>query len=171
MKRIIYLSCFIFFSFSAFSQNALIRSHFELNLGIGRRAYINSHDYVLRGMSSVNYVQKINNVFYLKTGYDLNYWDVTYDPVTNKGYLLRATSYEHFAHAWFLGGEIAMNKVIFQGGYARYFYFKQLPQYNIKGYTKIGFKYLITKNLYAGFFLKAHSYEADYMDFGLGMKF
>ena len=189
MKRIIFLSCFIFFSFLAFSQNALNRSHFELNIGIGRRAYINSHDYkplinityssiissipikILRGMSSVNYVQKINNVFYLKTGYDLNYWDVTYDPATNKGYLLRATSYEHLAHAWFLGGEIAMNKVIFQGGYARYFYFKQLPQYNIKGYTKIGFKYLITKNFYAGFFLKAHSYEADYMDFGLGVKF
>lgn len=171
MKKSRIILVFMLISLSAFSQNAINRNHFEVNVGMGRRAYINSHDYVLRGMGSINYLYKINSVFYLKTGYDLNYWDVTYDASNNNGYLLRATSLEHFAHAWFVGGEIVMNNVVFQGGYARYLYFKQLPQYNIKGYTKIGFKYLITKNIYTGFFLKAHSYEADYMDFGLGIKF
>lgn len=156
----------------SFAQKALNRSHGEINLGIGKRAYINSRDAQLRGMLSANYVQRINNVFYLKTGIDINYWDHKFDGNYNgRGYQLTATSYEHYAYAWFLGGEIVMNKIVFQGGLAKYLYFKHLPQYDVNYYSKIGFKYLINKHLYAGFFLKAHSYEADYMDFGLGYKF
>ena len=171
MKRYSLLFC-MFCCYSAlFAQTAsLQRSHFDMNVGIGRRAYINSHEGVVKGMASINYVQKINNVFYLKTGLDAMYWDVTYYATTGKGYLLTSTSYEHFAYAWFLGGEIVMNKVVFQGGMSKYLYFKHLSQYDVNYFSKIGFKYLITPRLNVGFFLKAHSYEADYMDFGIGLK-
>ncbi len=172
IKKIIFILLFITLGYNSQAQVSLNRSHAEINLGLGRRAFINTRKAQLRGMFSANYVQKINNVFYLKTGLDINYWDHVYDGNYNgPGYQLTATSYEHLAYAWFLGGEIVMNKVIFQGGVARYIYFKHLPQYDVNYYTKIGFKYLITKHVYAGFFLKAHSYEADYMDFGLGYKF
>ncbi len=163
---------FVIISTASFAQSSLNRSHVELNLGLGRRAYINSREAMLRGMGSVQYVQRINNVFYIKSGLDVNYWDHKFDDnYSGRGYQLTATSYEHFAYAWFLGGEIVMNKVVFQGGAARYIYFKHLAQYDVNYYTKIGFKYLITPNLNVGFFLKAHSYEADYMDFGIGYKF
>lgn len=172
MKRILLVLIIGLMSSFSQAQVSLNRSHAELNLGIGRRAYINTHKAQIRGMISANYVQKINNVFYLKTGLDVNYWEYAFDGNYNgPGYQLTATSYEQFAYAWFLGGEIVMNKIIFQGGMARYIYFKHLPQYDVNYYTKIGFKYLITKHVYTGFFLKAHSYEADYMDFGLGYKF
>lgn len=177
MKRVYISLIFLLFGLLSFAQVSLNRSHAEFNLGLGRRAYINSKEAQLRGMASLNYVYRINDVFYLKTGLDINYWDHKFDGNFNgPGYQLIATSYEHFAYAWFLGGEIVMNRVIFQGGAARYLYFKHLPTKEIFNrevnyYTKIGFKYLITKNLYAGFFLKAHSYEADYMDFGIGVKF
>lgn len=181
MKTVkLFILILLLISASSEAQVSLNRSHAEINLGIGRRAYINSKDAQLRGMASLNYVYKINNVFYLKTGLDINYWDHKFDGNFNgPGYQLIATSYEHFAYAWFLGGEIVMNRVIFQGGAARYIYFNHLSDEQLKisfnrkvnYYTKIGFKYLITKHVYAGFFLKAHSYEADYMDFGLGYKF
>lgn len=159
------------------AQASLNKSHVELNIGLGRRAYINSKEAMLRGMGSVQYVHRINNVFYVKSGLDVNYWDHKFNGNFNgKGYQLIATSYEHFAYAWFFGAEIVMNKVIFQGGAAKYLYFKHLPtkeifKREVNYYTKIGFKYLITPNLNVGFFLKAHSYEADYMDFGIGYKF
>lgn len=180
MKRIILTYLFLFYGLISSAQSSLNRSHVELNLGIGRRAYINSKEAQLRGMASLNYVYKINKVFYLKSGLDINYWDHKFDGnFSGPGYQLIATSYEHYAYAWFFGGEIAMNRVIFQGGAASYLHFKHLPDdyliqtfgRKVNYYTKIGFKYLITKNLNAGFFLKAHSYEADYMDFGLGYKF
>ena len=177
MKRTYLTFLFVLYTLICSAQKSLERSHFEVNLGLGRRAYINSKDAQLRGMASLNYVHRINTVFYLKTGLDVNYWDHKFDGnFAGPGYQLIATSYEHFAYAWFVGGEIAMNRVIFQVGAAWYLYFKHLPTQEIFNrdvnyYTKIGFKYLITKNLNAGFFLKAHSYEADYMDFGLGYKF
>lgn len=171
--RILFISLFfISLSLTSFSQVSLNRSHLELNVGIGKRAYINSNKGMFRSMGSINYNQRFNNVFYIKTGLDVNYYDIPYDGNSSgPGYILTSTSLEHFSYAWFLGGEIVMNKIIFQGGMSRYLYFKHLPQYDVNYYSKIGFKYLITPHLNLGFFLKAHSYEADYMDFGFGYKF
>lgn len=171
--RSVFIFCLILLVYcKSNAQSALNRSHLEFNIGIGKRAYINSRDGMFRSMASLNYNYRINNVFYLKSGLDVNYYDIPFNGDYNaKGYILTSTSLEHFSYAWFLGAEIVMNKVIFQGGMSRYLYFKHLPQYDVNYYSKIGFKYLITPHLNFGFFLKAHSYEADYMDFGLGYKF
>ncbi len=147
------------------------RSHFELNLGIGKRAYINSNKGILKGTFSTNYNWRIHEVIDLKTGIDVMYWDITYQPDKGIGYLNSGSSYEHFAYAFFTGIDFKMNKLLLQFGVGRYLYYKSIPNYNLKYYSKMGFKYMITDHLTAGFFLKAHSYEADYLDFSLGWKF
>lgn len=154
------------------AQPSLNRSHAEVNIGMGRRAYINSKDAMLRGMLSANYNYKINTVFYVRSGLDLNYYDHAFNgDYLGPGYILTATSYKKYSVGLFLGGEVVMNRIIFQGGMSRYIYYKPLPQYNLKYYSRIGFKYLISPHVNVGFFLKAHNNEADYLDFGIGYKF
>lgn len=172
MKKSSVIFLFFFFSITANAQYSLDKSHIELNAGIGRRAYINSKDAMLRGMLSLNYNYKINNVFYLRSGLDLNYYDHAFNgDYKGPGYILTATSYEKYSVGLFLGGEIVMDKIIFLGGMSRYVYYKPLAQYNMKFYSKLGFKYLISPHINVGFFLKAHANEADYLDFGIGYKF
>jgi hypothetical protein len=172
MKKFAVLMCFLFAVCFANAQPSLNRSHAELNIGAGRRAYINSKNAMLRGMLSANYNYKINNVFYLRSGLDLNYYEHAFNgDYSGPGYILTATSQENYSVGLFLGGEVVMNRIIFQGGMSRYIYYKPLPQYNLKYYSRIGFKYLISPHVNVGFFLKAHNNEADYLDFGIGYKF
>ncbi len=172
MKKISYILLFLFFAFEASAQRSLNRNHFETNIGIGRRAYINSKSAMLRGMFSINYNYHVNNVFYLRTGLDVNYYDHVFNgDYYGLGYIVKSTSLEKYSYGLFLGGEIVMNRIVFQGGMTRYLYYKPLPQYNFKYFSRIGFKYLVSPHFNVGFFLKAHANEADYLDFGIGYKF
>lgn len=155
----------------------LDRSTWEVHVGLGHRAYINSKEGVLRGTASLNYNWRIHKYWDIKTGFDVIYWGTVYEgsptlPNTyEKGYLLRSTSYEHFAYALFLGGDFKMGRTTFQTGYGHYLYFKTMDLWNVKGFYKAGFRYQLSAHLSAGFFLRAHANEADYIDFGFGYKF
>lgn len=155
----------------AYSQH-LERNTLELGLGMGKRAYVNSKKGVMRGTASLNYNIRLNRFWDLKLGGDAIYWDIKYKGGNfyDSGYLLSASNYEHWAYAVTVGSDFKMGRLIFTNSVGRYLYFKHLEAYNIQYYTKVGFRYLITRNLTAGVFLRAHSYEADYMDFGISFK-
>lgn len=174
MKKIV-LFLFLFINglnCIAQKQYTLNRNTVEVHVGIGRRALINSRQGVFRGTASLNYNWRIHKYWDIKTGLDVIYWNTVYKGLPNDpGYLLRSTSYEHFAYALFVGGDFKMDRVTFQTGVGYYLYFKTLDLWNVKYYTKIGLRYQLTKHLSTGFFLRAHANEADYMDFGIGYKF
>ena len=154
------------------AQKLLERNTFEIDLGIGKRAYINSKDGVLRGTASLNYNWRVHKIIDIKTGFDAIYWDIPYqDRPNDPGYLITSTSYEHFAYAFVLGFDLKMRRTTFQYGLGRYLYYKQLAAYDYDYYSKLGFRYQLTEHFNAGFFLRAHSYIADYIDFGIGYKF
>jgi len=154
------------------AQYGLQKSTWELHAGAGWRARINSKEGTFRSTISFNRNWRLSKFIDLKTGFDAIYWDVVYTGLANDpGYFLRSTSYDHWAYAIFIGGDFKMHRAIFQTGYGRYLYYNTLDIWNVKYYTKLGFRYQVTPHVSVGMFLRAHAYEADYMDFGIGYKF
>jgi hypothetical protein len=172
MKKIKLITCILFVICTiaqAHSQH-LERSTFEVGGGIGRRAFIDSKTAMLRGTVSSYYNLRLHKLWDLKLGADAIYWDITYKGNFNNdpGYMIRVSSYEHWAYAAVMGYDFKMNRLIFTGAVGRYLHFNGL--YDLKYYTKVGFRYLITPHLTGGFYMRAHSNEADYIDFGLSIK-
>ncbi len=148
----------------------LERNTFELAAGAGRRAYINSKKAMLRATFSGYYNIRLHPLWDLKLGGDAIYYDTKYDGnPAGPGYLIRVSSYEHFSYAGVVGFDFKMNRLMLEGGVGRYIHFNSL--YDLKYYTKVGLRYLITPNLTTGFSMRAHANEADYIDFGLSVKF
>ncbi len=175
MKKRIILTFLFFIAFmNLLAQNFATRNHAEFGIGIGRRAYINSKSAMLRGTLFANHLYKINNVFSIRHGLDIVYWDKTYDGIntgTGSGYLVTSSSYEHFAYGYLLGTDIVMNKITFQFGMGKYLYYKQIAIYNYQYYSKFGFKYKLSDKLYFNSNIRAHGTIADYVDFGIAIKF
>lgn len=173
MKKLLFtISLFILSGTVAAQDLDLNRNTFELVLGAGRRAYINSKKAMLRSTFSMNYNIRLHPLWDLKLGADAVYFDHVFDGNNlGKGYILRSTSYGHFAYGAFLGADFKMNRVIAQFGMAKYIYFNDLPQYNMQFYSKLGMRYVISRHVSVGFLMRAHQAEADYMDFNLSYKF
>lgn len=174
MKNILSILIVILsFNELAFSQKFIDRSHVELGIGLGRRAYINSKSAMLRGTVYANHLYKINNVISIRHGLDAIYWDKKYDGINSgvgSGYLITSSSYEHFAYGYTLGSDFVMNKITFQLGMGKYLYYKQIAIYNYQFYSKFGFKYKINDVFYLTSTIRAHGTIADYIDFGLSIK-
>lgn len=165
--------CFIVILLSSLSASASIqhlkKNTFELAAGGGRRAYIDSKTAMFRATISGYYNVRLHNLWDLKFGGDALYYDIPYDGnARGKGYLIRVSSYENWAYAGVVGFDFKMNRLMLEGGVGRYIYFNSL--YNLKMYTKVGLRYLILPNVTAGFSMRAHANEADYIDFGLSLK-
>lgn len=140
----------------------LTRNSVEIAAGIGRRGIINQQKGVLRGTGSLFYNVRIHSLWDLKIGADAIWYERTDQN------LLLATSYEKWAYGAVIGSDFKMNRIIFTNGIGRYLYFNS--RYPIRFYTRIGFKYAISKHLNVGFFMRAHRYQADYLDFGINLK-
>lgn len=140
----------------------LQRNTFELAAGLGQRGIINTKEGVLRGTGSLFYNIRFHALWDLKLGADALYYDRTDQN------LLLATSYDKWAYGAVLGADFTMSRIIFHSGMGRYVYFK--GRYPIRYYTRIGFRYVISPHLTAGFFMRAHKSQADYIDFGLSLR-
>ena len=159
----------VMISTTSFAQH-LARNTFELSAGLGRRGILNEQEGVLRSTLSVGYNIRLNSLIDFKIATDALYFDQTQHD------LLRAWSKEKWAYGAVIGSDLKLNRIIFTNGIGRYLYLNsgwidKHPGDIIRFYTKIGFRYLITKNLTAGFVMRAHSVQADYIDFGLSVKF
>lgn len=148
----------------------LAKNTFELAAGIGRRGILQKQSGVLRSTITAGYNLRLGPVVDLKFQGDALYFDRTDQN------LLRSGSLEHWAYGVVIGSDFKLNRVIFTNGIGHYVYFKsdwekRFPNDPINFYTKIGFRYLITPHLTAGFLMRAHSTQADYIDFGMSVKF
>lgn len=155
------------------AQSFKQRSHVEIGIGFGRRAYINSKSAMLRSTTYANHLYKLNNVIALRHGLDIIYWDKKFDGIntgTGSGYILTSTSYEHFAYGYLLGLDVVMNKITLQIGGGKYLYYKQMAIHNYQFYSKLGFKYRINNTFYFNGAIRGHGIIADYVDFGIGIK-
>lgn len=154
----------------ALQAQHLNRNTVEISAGIGQRGISTINKSVFRSTLTLGYNIQLHPIIDLKLASDVLY----YDNVTEN--ILKAGSNEHFAYGIVLGSDFKLNRIIFTNGIGRYLYFNSkweddLPNDEINYYTKIGFRYLITKNLTAGFIMRAHRVQADYVDFGLSVKF
>lgn len=158
---------------NSYAQSFMQRSHIELGIGFGRRAYINSKSAMLRSTTYANHIFKINNVIAIRHGLDVIYWDKKFDGKnfgTGSGYVLTSTSYEHFAYGYLLGLDVVMNRITLQLGSGKYLYYKQMGIHNYQFYSKLGFKFRINNTLYLNGAIRGHGIIADYVDFGIGIK-
>lgn len=144
-------------------DNNLSRSYLELAAGGGYRGLINEQKNVFRSTLSANANLYLTKCIDLKVGMDFLWYS------TPGLYLLRSTSYDPWAYAAFGGIDIKFNRMTASGGVGKYLYFNSL--FNIRYYTKLGFRYLITKHVFVGLSLRSHVREADYTDFNIGYKF
>lgn len=154
---------------SATAQH-LHRNTFEISAGIGRRGISTNDKGVFRSTITAGYNIRMHSIIDLKLATDVLYYDKVNETI------LRGGSNEHWAYGFVTGADIKLNRILFTTGIGRYLYFNSkweddFPNDKIRFYTKIGFRYLLTKNLTAGFIMRAHSVQADYIDFGLSVKF
>ncbi len=69
----------------------------------------------------------------------------------------------------FTGYELFVNRISLEGQIGYYVY--QPFRNTISIYDRIGFKYHFTKQLFAGFSVKTHMFEAEALEFGIGVRF
>ncbi len=170
MKKLCFLVGILVIYCNSMQAQHLNRSTFEISAGGGRRGIINSLRGVGRATITAGYNLRINAVVDLKVAADALYFDKTNEN------LLKSWSAEPWAYGAVIGSDFKLNRIIFTNGVGRYIYFasvwnKNSPNDMIQYYTKIGFRYLITKNLTAGFIMRAHRTQADYIDFGVSVRF
>lgn len=165
---------FIFFFILSFARDIQAQEkdrkyHVEFSAGAGRRGMINRQEGVFRSTLSANFSMRIHPVVSLKLGLDALYFDRTNEN------LLLAWSGKNWAYGITAGSDFKMGRIIFSNGIGRYLQFdsvweKNNPGDQIKYYTKIGFKYIITQHLLIGFMMRAHRAQADYIDFGFSIR-
>ena len=156
---------------SNFTQ--LQKNTFEINLGIGRRGVIESHEGLLKSGLYAGYNFYINDILMLKSGLDAVYYYTPFIPTQEKGvqtFQYYGTSYDRWRTGLSLGAETTLWRFSVNAQFGRYIYYNSYYP-DINWYWTNSLIYNIDQHI--GFQAKTymHKSQADYINFGFALKF
>lgn len=138
----------------------------ELLAGLGWRGKYKIRDKFFRTNFYAGYSRFFNQVFALRSGVDVVYYDRVYNPDEYDDSIpYWGKSYEHFRVGVSVGGEVKMGKLALNANVGRYVYMKS--PYNQKTYWNAAFRYYILPKFGIQTTLYAHKVQADFISLGI----
>ena len=150
----------------------LVKSNFELNVGIGRRGVFESHKGLLKSGLYAGYNLFLTEMLSLRSGFDAVYYYTPFDPTPGRDiqtFQYYGTSYDRWRTGVTLGAEISMWRLALNAQAGKYLHYNSYYK-NTNWFWTTGLVYYMAPRVGVQAKTYFHGNQADFINYGLVFK-